>query len=44
MTQDEMDNLPDEVLKKYSSFIIKQDEMQLETQFEENRSRADRWQ
>ena len=44
MSADDMDNMPDDILKKYSSFIIKTDEMQQEMQFEENRSIEDRWQ
>ena len=43
MSQDDMENLPDDVLKKYSSFIIKQEEMQMEMQLEENKNREDRW-
>jgi hypothetical protein len=31
MSFEDMENLPDEILKKYSSYIIKGEEMQLET-------------
>ena len=43
MTEDDMDSLPDEVLKKYQSIIIKGEEMQLDMNLLENQSKEERW-
>ena len=43
MSEEEMDTLPDEVLKKYSSFVIKGEEMQMEMQLNENVHNDERW-
>lgn len=43
MTEEEMDNLPDDVLKKYQSIIIQGEEAQLDRNFLDNQSNDDRW-
>ena len=43
MTVDEMEQLPDEYVKKYTTFIIKNEEMQLESTFNENINNKERY-
>jgi len=38
MTEEELDQLPSEIIKKYGTFVIKTEEMQGESRVEENYS------